>query len=168
MNNIGSAFEQFVIELYTDRGFLNIKPNLILNDDKTSVRAQIDFSYKSLFRTKYVECKYRDHENVSLEDVAKFSAVMDIFKIHTSAGEIVTNSKFDKRAIVYANEKHIKLVDGECLRSMCGNRFTGIGVFYLCKNCMDTFNKKGAWAIYESFFPKLFSMDKQIRSYLHK
>lgn len=106
--DLGIVFEYYVLELYKKKK--QIKHNVTFKTEE-NIRIQIDLTYKSLFGTKFVECKYKGNSKVSLEEIAKFSAQLELLGMSTRQGEIITNSYYTKRAIIYAGRKNIKLYD---------------------------------------------------------
>ena len=105
--DIGIAFEYYVKELYKEKRKLSHNTTFRTEEN---IRVQIDLTYKTLFATRFVECKYKT-KKIPLEDVAKFSAQLDLLDIPNRYGEIITNSYYTKRAIIYAEKKQIKLYD---------------------------------------------------------
>jgi hypothetical protein len=106
--DIGIAFEHYILELYKKKK--QLRHNITFKTEE-NIRIQIDLTYNYLFYTKFIECKYKEKAKVGLEEVAKFSAQLELLEIPTKYGEIITNSYYTKRAIIYADKKRIKLYD---------------------------------------------------------
>jgi len=105
--DIGIAFEYYIKELYKTKKYLTHNTTFRTEDN---IRIQIDLTYKTLFTTRFVECKYKT-KKIPLEDIAKFSAQLDLLDIKTKYGEVITNSYYTRRAIIYAEKKQIRLYD---------------------------------------------------------
>ncbi|MBU0665956.1 MAG: restriction endonuclease [Nanoarchaeota archaeon] len=120
----GFVFEKFIVEMLKDLGKKNIQHNQqkkkkrIFGED---LRFQIDITY-GVFRKHYVECKYKEKNNVGLEDVAKFRSVLEIMEIPYNRGLMVTNKYYTERAKYYAKKNHIKLYNRNDLMSWCWKR----------------------------------------------
>ena len=109
-NNImGLKFEFYVYNLYKNLKKRNVRHNKIIRVNKkknNNIRVQIDIMYSSWFKDHYVECKYRkENTKVTLNEVAKFYAVLDLLKVPAKRGEIVTNNYFNDRAIIFLDER---------------------------------------------------------------
>ncbi|MCB9362240.1 restriction endonuclease [Candidatus Woesearchaeota archaeon] len=110
----GYQFERYVAEYLARQGKRRVQMNQYLKEE--DYRSEIDITYRSWFRTFYVECKYHaEPDKVSLSEVAKFAAVLYLHRIPGNRGRIVTNSSLDVRAQVYANLTGIVVTDGQAL-----------------------------------------------------
>ena len=122
-NNImGLKFEFYVYNLYKNFKKRNVRHNKIIKVNKrknNNIRVQIDVMYSSWFKDHYVECKYRkENTKVTLNEVAKFYAVLDLLRVPAKMGEIVTNNYFNDRAKEYASSKGIRLYNLDNLVNM--------------------------------------------------
>ena len=122
-NNImGLKFEFYVYNLYKNLKKRNVRHNKIISINRrknSNIRVQIDVVYSSWFKDHYVKCKYRkENTKVTLNEVAKFYAVLDLLKVPAKRGEIITNNYFNDRAKEYASSKGIRLYDLDKLVKM--------------------------------------------------
>ncbi|MBU1204344.1 MAG: restriction endonuclease [Nanoarchaeota archaeon] len=121
-NIIGLKFEFYVYNLYKNLKKRNVRHNKIISINRrknNNIRVQIDVVYSSWFKDYYVECKYRkENTKITLNEVAKFYAVLELLKVPAKRGEIVTNNYFNDRAKEYASSKGIKLHDLDNLVKM--------------------------------------------------
>ncbi|MBT5022464.1 hypothetical protein HOK51_09130 [Candidatus Woesearchaeota archaeon] len=122
-NNImGKKFEIYVANLYKDLGKRKIRHDTyvkIPNNNGKSMHVQIDVMYKAIFYDHYIECKYRKPGNkVSLDEVAKFYAAIELIKVPMRRAELITNQYFNDRAIEYADTKGLKLYNLDDLLKM--------------------------------------------------
>ena len=122
-NNImGLKFEFYVYNLYKNLKKRNVRHNKVIRVNRrknNNIRVQIDVMYSSWFKDHYVECKYRkENTKVTLNEVAKFDAVLDLLKVPAKRGEIITNNYFNDRAKEYASSKGIKLYNLDNLIKM--------------------------------------------------
>ncbi len=106
----GESFERHVAQLYSDILCKKVYHDVFHKSDGHI--SQIDIEYDTIFGRRYVECKYRSNGRmVSLEEIAKFAAVLEIIGERTSKGEFVTNTDYTGRAKSYAARKGIRLYD---------------------------------------------------------
>lgn len=84
-------------------------------------KCQIDIEYfdPASFGKKLVECKWHDAEPVSLEEVAKFVAVLELLG-RSGQGVLVSNQGFEPAARAYAALQGLELLTLEQLRRRRG------------------------------------------------
>jgi restriction endonuclease Mrr len=166
--NNGSGLENVVAEIYRDLGYKNVEQNIALSKtvNGEKINAQIDITYGSAFIKKYVECKSHSEKCVSLQDVAKFCSVLELFGIPTSRGEMITDSYFDTRAIKYAESKRISLVDGKGLKKLDEKRKYGLNAVRLGFRAYDEYRQTGLLGVLSYIFPRLLSLEQQKWAYM--
>ena len=169
IKNKGSGLENLVYEIYSDLGYQNLQKNVRITKktDNTNISAEIDLTYELLMSKRYIECKYRRSSNVTLQEVAKFVAVLELFNIPTYAAEIITNTSFDKRAIEYAAQKSIVLLDGVKLAQLESQRKHGINAFLLGIRSYDIYKNKGIFGLIDYFYTRMLTVKKQIQKYMN-
>jgi len=133
----GKSFENEIVQLYRHLGRLYVTHDRVIDVSTNlhSMRVQMDITYETIFGRRYVECKYYNGA-VGLDEVAKFSAQLDLLKVSGRMGEVVTNSYFVQRAYGYAKKKGIILIDGEKLDLMRRNASYKKKVFGYCAGKM--------------------------------
>ncbi len=111
---IGNEYEQRVRDQYRRRGALWVRSNVtkrVRLPDGGKATCELDLVYFSLvsFETRYVECKYRSRATIDLEEVATFTAMLDLLGIPKRKGEMVVNTQYTKRAVAFADLQGILL-----------------------------------------------------------
>lgn len=105
--NRGLQLEQRVVRLFKRRGAWNVRRSVRVKDPHGNM-SEIDvIAGVGPFKT-YVECKNYSDQRVPLEDVAKFSAVLNLNGIPLSRGLFITTSTYVPRARTIG----IRTVDG--------------------------------------------------------
>lgn len=112
MNNTGYDFEEVVASLYMRKGF-SVEKNKLMTG-KSGVIYELDIYGEKDGLTLAVECKYKSHQKVGLEEIALFLLKLDDLDI--KEGHFLTNSSFTNNAELVAKKYNIKLVDGEELK----------------------------------------------------
>ncbi len=108
----GRQFEDLVEQLVKRMGFI-VEERKLTADGGVDVLAT---SYEPIFKGKYViQCKRYTHK-------VGESIVRDLYGVvhsrNANKGILITNSTFTKKAIDFARNKQLELVDGEKLRSL--------------------------------------------------
>jgi len=108
----GHQFEDLVEQLIKKMGFL-VEERKLTADGGVDVLAT---SYEPIFKGKYViQCKRYTHK-------VGESIVRDLYGVvhskNANKGILITNSTFTKKAIDFARNKQLELMDGEKLRSL--------------------------------------------------
>ncbi len=167
MKNNGTGLENFVRELYTDLGYLDVVKDYRLsksNGDE-SARGQIDLTYKQFFIQRYVECKQRTDANVTFDDYAKFETTLKTFSIPTYLGEMITNTYFDEKVKLRAKETKIKLIDRDELLRLNNLRNSGFHLSIAAFRFVELFDTKGLKSAIEYIITRNLSLDEQIKKY---
>ena len=166
MNN-GKALELFVYELYCDLGYSEVRldSRISKNIDGIGISGQIDLTYKNLFLTRYVECKYRSNCNVNFDDYSKFETTLKTFNVPLYCGEIITNKKFDSKVIARCKETGITLIDIDKLKELDSKRMKGyrlgISLYNFFRLSSETSLLNAAMKYYRKFLP----IEKQLSLY---
>ena len=112
-------FEIYVKRLFEDIGKKNVRHNIrykVVKDGKP-IYCQIDLTYGRLNR-RYVECKYREHDTVSLEHMTKFVGKLQLLGINPRRGVMVTNTRFRYVAEVDAKKYGVEMITNKELLEM--------------------------------------------------
>lgn len=117
-HNAGLDFEYRVLQLYDGIAYRNVSHDVIHKHEGHV--SQIDIEYETLLgKKRYVECKHRSGgKPVSLEEIAKFGAVLELIGAKTSQGEFFTDTGYTARARRYAESKRIKIYDCEYIEHL--------------------------------------------------
>lgn len=174
IKNKGSGLENSVARIYRILGYEDIQQNIKLQKkiDGEISNSQIDLTYvvKSGFlgvkhEKRYVECKYKQKDNVTLGEVAKFGEVLISYNIPLNLGEIITNRDFDIRSKEYANRTGLILIDGKKLTELSKKSQIGIkkitSIIDLVKNSGD----KKFIDVFNELLGIHLSIENQIRIY---
>jgi len=167
--NDGKPLEQTVYEIYKDLphlGYWNVVTDIQLSKKTgSSLRHQMDVSYQYYGGpTIYVECKSRE-STVHLNNVADFIVKLDLLKVPyllPFRGEIVSDTKFDKRVIEAAKNARIKLVDRDDLEKLSEQRRTGLGTAIMTYNAVRELKKQGISGMLRYLAPRFWSFEKQL------
>ena len=108
----GHQFESLVEQLIKKMGFI-VAERKLTADGGVDILAT---SYEPIFEGKYViQCKRYTHK-------VGESIVRDLYGVvhskNANKGILITNSTFTKKAIAFARNKQLELIDGEKLRSL--------------------------------------------------
>jgi hypothetical protein len=165
--NKGSGLENTVAEIYLDLGY-NVEQNVILTKSISGkkIRAQIDLTYNTLAGKRYVECKLHKKKPVSLEEVSKFYAVLDMFGIPSYNGEMITNNRYTQRAIEYAQRKGLSLIDGNGLSELEQKRKCGVRTILLGVRAAGEYKKRGLFGVIDYVSKRMQPLEKQIKEYM--
>ena len=108
----GLALEKRVASLLRKQGKANVCTNVMMRDHHGNL-SEIDVVYGRWPFKHYIECKaYRKDRPVPLEDVAKFKQVLQLNRLNTKRGLVVTTSTFSPRC----QHTGIRLINGTELR----------------------------------------------------
>ncbi|MGV8172165.1 MAG: restriction endonuclease [Candidatus Woesearchaeota archaeon] len=163
----GKGLEWFIYELYKDLGYTEVIRDYRVSKSNggEKARGQIDLTYKRFFIKRYVECKYRNGNNVDFNDYSKFETTLKTFNIPTYLGEMVTNSYFDEKVRLRAKESRIKLIDMDELIRLNDSRKSLINSILLTYRSIEIFEQKGLKKALEYFTVRKMNIENQIKYY---
>ncbi len=174
IKNKGSGLENSVARIYKILGYEDVQQNIKLQKkiDGQISTSQIDLTYiaKSGFlkiktEKRFVECKYKQKDNVTLAEVAKFGEVLISYNIPLTSGEIITNQDFDIRSKEYSKRTGIVLIDGRKLEQLSKKSQEGMKKIYAVYQSVKNSDNTNFIDLFNYVLGSHLSIDNQIKIY---